>query len=130
MKYVMLVGRIFYSAIFILASFGHFSMETVKFAAAKSVPIPEVLVPLSGLMLFCGGLSVLLGYRAKWGAWLLVIFLIPTTFLIHNFWVHKDPVAFSTQQAMFLKNLALMGGAIFIAYFGSGPLSLSKQRKK
>jgi putative oxidoreductase len=65
-----------------------------------------------------------LGYHAKTGAWLLVLFLVPVTLAMHNFWDVPDPAAAQIQQIMFTKNLALLGCALFIAYFGSGPLSL------
>ena len=65
-----------------------------------------------------GGLSVLLGYKTRWGALALVIFLIPTTLIFHT--KFSDPV----QVIMFMKNLAILGGVLMIASFGPGPLSL------
>jgi len=82
------------------------------------------------VMALLGGLSVLLGYKAKWGAWLLIVFLIPVTLMLHNFWAVKDPMMAQIQMAMFLKNVSMVGGALLISQFGAGPLSLDARRSK
>ena len=120
------MGRAFYSAIFILASFGHFTSKTINFASSQGVLFANMLVPFSGLLAFVGGLSILLGYKARYGAWLLVIFLIPVTYMMHRFWTVSNPMMHDIQQAMFMKNIALLGTALLITYFGSGPLSLKR----
>ena len=124
MKYAVLLGRIFYSLIFVMASLGHFSQATIAFAASQGVPFASISVPLSGVMALLGGLSVAVGYKAKWGALLLALFLVPVTVMLHNFWAVPDPMLAQMQQAMFMKNVAMLGGALLISYFGAGPLSL------
>jgi putative oxidoreductase len=94
------------------------------------VPAASVLVPLSGIIALLGGLSILLGYKAKIGAWLLVIFLVPTAFMMHKFWAAEDGFASMMQHYCFMKNMSLLGASLMIAYFGSGPLSLSKKGRK
>ena len=123
MKYTVLVGRICYSLIFILASFGHFTSHSIQYAAQSGVPFASLLVPLSGLMCLIGGISILLGYKAKIGAWLIVVFLLIVSIMMHAFWSIQDPLAASLERIMFLKNLSMLGGALLITYFGSGPLS-------
>jgi putative oxidoreductase len=130
MKIIVLLGRILYSAIFILAMPGHFMQHTIDLAKTQSIPAPEILVPLSGLIALIGGLSVLLGYKAKEGAWLLVIFLVTATFSMHRYWMFDDLIVRDIQQLMFMKNLALLGGALLITYFGSGPLSMDNHARK
>jgi putative oxidoreductase len=125
MKYILLVGRILFSMIFIVASISHFSPQDIQYAASKGVPIPSILVPLSGIIALAGGLSVLLGYKARWGSLLIVIFLIPVTLVMHNFWVISDPTTAAMEQVNFFKNISMLGAALIISYFGSGPLSLS-----
>jgi putative oxidoreductase len=124
MKYAVLAGRQLFSLIFIVASTAHFNAQTIHAAAAHGVPLPDVLVPISGLIALLGGLSILLGFQIKLGAWLLMIFLVPVTLVMHNFWSVSDPTAFQIQKAMFMKNLAMLGGALVISYFGADPLSL------
>ncbi len=124
MKYVVLVGRILFSFIFIMAVMGHFSQQYINYAAAAGVPLPSIAVPLSGIISVLGGLSIAFGFKAKWGAWLIVLFLVPVTLMMHNFWAAPDKMTAQMQMAMFIKNTALLGGALMISYFGSGPLSL------
>jgi putative oxidoreductase len=129
MNYIVLLGRIFYVAIFLMAAPGHFTAGTIAYSASKGVPLASILVPLSGVIAFLGGLSILVGYKAKYGAWLLVLFLVPVTVMLHNFWTETDPMMAGTQQVMFMKNLSLLGAALMIAHFGSGPLSLDNRNK-
>ena len=123
MRYLPLAGRILFTVIFLFGAPGHFTATYAGYAAQAGVPAPGVLVPIAGVIALAGALSVLLGYRAKQGAWLLVVFLIPVTLYMHKFWGLVQ-----MQQAHFLKNVGLLGGALLIAYFGSGPLSLDARR--
>jgi putative oxidoreductase len=128
MRYVTLAGRVLYSLIFLMAPLSHFAPQTVAYAAASGVPMPGALVPLSGVIALAGGLSVLLGYRAKLGAWLLVLFLVPVTFMMHAFWTVQDPMMHQFQLGNFMKNVSMLGAALLISQFGAGPLSLDSRR--
>lgn len=129
MKYIVLIGRILFSFIFLMAIMGHFKQASVQYAASSGVPMASVLVPLSGIIAFLGALSIILGYKAKIGAWLIVIFLVPVSFVMHKFWAVSDPMMMQMQMAMFMKNMSMLGGALMIAYFGAGPLSLDNRKK-
>jgi putative oxidoreductase len=111
-----------------MAAAGHFSPATIAYAASQGVPLAGIAVPLSGLIALAGGLSILLGYRAKLGAWLIVLFLVPVTLALHKFWAVSDPMMAQMQQAMFMKNLSMLGAALFISQMGAGPLSLDDRR--
>ncbi len=129
MNYIVLLGRILYSAIFLMSVPGHFTAGTIAYAAQHGVPLASLAVPLSGIIALAGGLSILLGYKARYGAWLIVLFLVPVTVMIHRFWGLADPAAAMTQQIMFMKNLSMLGAALLIAHFGSGPLSVDNRKK-
>jgi putative oxidoreductase len=129
MRFLVPIGRTLFALIFIIAAPRHFSQEGIQHAADLGAPLAHLLVPLSGLMAIAGGLSVALGYKARWGAWLLIAFLVPVTAVMHQFWTYQDPALARTQQAMFAKNLSMIGAALLIAYFGSGPLSIEKTEK-
>lgn len=129
MKYVVLLGRVLYSAVFIMANLFHFSGQSIEHAASQGVPMASLLVPLSGVIGLAGGLSILVGYKAKWGAWLLVLFLMPVSVMMHKFWGLSDPQAAMMQQIMFMKNMSMLGAALLIAHFGAGPLSLDARQK-
>lgn len=129
MNYVVLLGRILYVAIFLISVPGHFSEGMIRYAASHGVPLPAIAVPLSGIIALLGSLSILLGYKAKYGGWLMVLFLVPVTLMIHNFWAIPDPMGAALQKIQFMKNLSMLGAALLIAYFGSGPLSLDNRIK-
>lgn len=128
MNYFVLLGRILFAAIFIISGPENFSPKAVAYAVAQGVPLAQIAVPVAGLLAIAGGLSVLLGFRARIGGWLLVLFLVPVTVMMHRFWAVSDPAAAQIQFIMFLKNVSMLGGALLIAHFGSGPLSLDGGR--
>src|SRR5215467_14758815 len=113
---VSLFGRQLFSIIFILSSASHFRPATIEYAAQHGVPLAGLLVPLSGIIALVGGLSVLLGYQTRFGACLLAFFLIPVTLVMHNFWAIPHTSAFQVERALFLRNVALLGGALLIGY--------------
>src|SRR2546428_12460508 len=104
MRYLVLAGRVLYAAIFIASALGHFSRAEIGYAAHQGVPLANVLVPLSGLLALAGGLSVALGYRAKLGAWLLGLFLIPLPAPMPNFLAVQDPMKAPIHPAITFKN--------------------------
>lgn len=124
LDYVAPLGRVLYSLIFIFSMPNHFRAQYVGYAASQGVPLASLAVPLSGIIAGLGGLSIALGYRAKLGAWLIVLFLVPVTLTMHRFWGLSDPQATQFQLAMFVKNVSMLGAALLIARVGSGPLSL------
>ena len=127
MQYLVVVGRILFSLIFLVAGAGHFSAGTIAFAQSKGVPFAPISVPLSGIIAVVGAVSIIIGYKAKWGAWLIVLFLIPVTLMLHDFWNVTDPMQSQLQMSMFMKNTSLLGAALLINYFGSGPLSVDSR---
>jgi putative oxidoreductase len=126
---IALVGRFLFVLIFLVSGPMHFTSPIIAYAASQGVPLASIAVPFTGLLALAGGLSILLGYRAKIGAWLIVLFLAGVTPMMHKFWVVADPLAHQIQFAMFLKNVSMMGAALFISQVGSGPWSLDARRK-
>lgn len=127
MRYLVLLGRILFALIFVTAAPRHFTHEGIDHAAQLGAPLAGLAVPVSGVLAFVGGLSVAAGYRTRWGAWAVVAFLVPVTLMMHAFWRLQDPAAVHIQQAMFAKNLSMIGSALLIAHFGPGPLSVDEK---
>ncbi len=123
---IVFLGRLLFSLIFLMASFNHFRAQTIAFAASQGVPLASFAVPLAGIIALFGSLSILVGYRAKIGAWLIVLFLIGVT-PMHNFWAISDPMMQQIQMIMFMKNLSMLGGALLITQLGAGPWSVDKK---
>ena len=127
---VVLLGRVLFVTIFMAGGLGHFSKQTIGYAASQGVPLAGLTVPLSGALALAGGLSILLGYQAKIGAWLIIFFLVPVTLMMHKFWAVSEPAMAQTQMIMFMKNVSMIGGALLITRFGAGPLSFDARRRR
>lgn len=132
MDWLYLIGRVLFALIFLMSSFGHFKNADAmtQYAASKGVPAPKAGVLVTGLMLLAGSLSVLLGVWMEIGTWLLVLFLLPTAFKMHDFWAVEDPMEAQNQQAHFMKNLSMAGGALVLYWLvqthGYGPFALGR----
>lgn len=119
MDVVFLIGRILFAILFLLSAVGHITAPDgmAGYAASKGVPAAKLAVIGSGVIALLGGLSLILGVWIDLGALLLVIFLVPVTVMIHNFWTQTDPQTKQTEMISFNKNLALIGGALVLFYF-------------
>lgn len=126
---IVLLGRLLFVLIFLMSGPRHFMSQTIAYAASQGVPLASFAVPFSGVLAFLGGFSILLGYRAKIGAWLIVLFLAVVTPMMHKFWAVTDPMMYQMQFVMFMKNVSMMGVALLISQLGSGPWSLDGRRK-
>src|SRR5258708_22660409 len=127
---VVVLGRLFFALIFLMAGANHFSKQTIGYAASQGVPLAAFAVPFSGVLAIAGGLSILLGYRAKLGAWLIVLFLVPVSLMMHKFWTVTDPMMAQIQMILFMKNVSMLGGALLISQFAAGPFSLDARRSR
>ena len=106
-----LIGRVIVGCFFLMNGFNHFAQLNMLtgYAKSKGIPAPKLAVGGSGVLLFLGGLSLLLGYHPTIGAALLVIFLLSASFGIHNFWTIQDQQAKMGEMTHFLKNMAILG---------------------
>lgn len=123
--FLPLFGRVLLGLIFIISGFGKITgyAGTAGYMASKGLPFVDILLPLTILVELGGGLLILLGWNARIGAILLFLFLIPVTLIFHNFWaVPADQM--QMQMNNFLKNVAIIGGMLYIVYAGPGPYSL------
>lgn len=123
MDIVLLVGRVLFALIFINSGIAHLTklQAMVGYAQFKKVPAAKASVIVTGLMLIIGGLYIALGVYADLGALLLALFLVPTAFMMHNFWTIEDAQAKQGETINFFKNLSLAGAALIIfVLVGSG----------
>lgn len=118
MEVIELIGRLLFVALFVYSGFGHLAQrkQMVEYSRSSGAPAPELLVPLTGLMLLAGGALIALGAWADLGALLLAVFLVPTAYYMHAFWKVEDPMMRAMQQAHFMKNLSLAGAALVLLY--------------
>ena len=125
-------ARLMLSAIFLASAAGkkipNFS-EVAKVMAKVGIPQPELMLVGAIVFLLAGSVSLILGYRARIGATLILVFLVLATYYFHDFWNLSDPQAKEMQTIQFMKNLAIMGAMVFIIANGSGPMSLDAKRQ-
>ena len=116
MDLAFLAGRILLGGMFFLFGMNHVlqfgGMST--YAMSKRVPMARLAVFVTALMLLGGGASLVLGVYPTYGIWVLVIFLIPTTFYMHNFWAIQDFASQSLETINFFKNIGLLGALLMM----------------
>ena len=119
-KYIPLIGRAFLAAIFLKAAVANTLgfQGIVEMMTSRGLPVPQLLLLGNIFCTLVGGICILLGFKARLGAILLIIFLVPTTFVFHNPFTNPD------EWNAFLKNFGLVGAMLLIYYYGTGPVSL------
>lgn len=129
-QYGPLGGRILLSFMFIISGWGKITgyAGTAAYMASKGMPFPALLLPGAIAIELGCGLMLLVGWKVRFAASALFLFLIPTTLIFHNFWA-ADPAQAQDQMINFMKNLTIMGGMLYVMAFGAGPLSLDARKR-
>jgi putative oxidoreductase len=126
---ITVIARVLLCVIFLMSSLGNkipnFS-GVAKYMASEGVPAPQIMLAGAIVFLIVGSLSVVLGFKARIGAGLLLIFLVLATYFFHDFWTMEGE-AVQQQMIQFMKNLSIMGALLFIIANGSGPMSLDNK---
>jgi putative oxidoreductase len=123
----LLLGRLMLAYIFVLSGYGKIVgfAGTAGYMAKYGMPMVEVLLVATIAIELVGGLMLVVGWKARWAALAIFLFMIPTTLIFHAFWASpQDQVMMQTIQ--FQKNLAIMGGMLFVFFCGPGRLSLDR----
>lgn len=125
-----ILGRIMIATIFLMSAVGNkipnFS-GVVVYMTGEGVPSPRLMLALAIVFLLFGSVSVILGYHARFGAALLLVFLALATYYFHDFWTFTGQEK-DMQMIQFMKNLSMMGAMIFIIANGPGQGSLNGRR--
>ncbi|NQV90689.1 DoxX family membrane protein [Candidatus Uhrbacteria bacterium] len=116
MENLFLVGQIVLGLYFVMAGLMHFMKmkDMVGYAKMKKLPMPEVAVGLSGLVMVLGGAGILFQTSLVFAYWALIAFLVLSAFLMHNFWTQNDPQAKMMDMVNFQKNLALAAALLIL----------------
>jgi uncharacterized membrane protein YphA (DoxX/SURF4 family) len=130
MSLIFLIGRVIVGAYYLYNGANHFLKfrSLVEYAKTKGVETPEIAVAGSGLLLAVAGLTLLLGIYPEVGVAALVLFFIPVTYIMHNFW-GVAPEQKMAETVNFTKNMALLGSALmFLRIPKPWPLGLSRKK--
>lgn len=116
MEIAFLVGRIIVGLYWLMGAVNHFTQvkSMVPYAKMKNVPFAEIAVPGTGVLLLVAALSIITGFYPVIAVAALVVFLVPVTFMMHNFWTIEDPMAKMTDMIMFTKNMSMLGYTLIL----------------
>lgn len=123
----LLAGRLLLAYIFVMSGWGKLMgfAGTAGYMASKGLPMVEVLLVGAIIIELIGGLMLAVGWKARWAAWAIFLFVLIISPIFHAFWaVPAEEVRMQTIQ--FNKNLAIMGGMLYAAFMGPGRLSIDK----
>jgi len=121
-----LTGRVLLCTIFFMAAGGNKVPNFNKVVSDMKdhhIPLPEVMLVGAIVFLLVGSASVIFGYKARFGAALLAIFLVLASYYYHNFWALEGELK-EMQMIQFMKNLSMFGAMLFIIANGPGAWSL------
>ena len=130
-RWIAPVGRVLLALIFLLSAVGKLQgwQGTVQMMADRGLPVPDALLSISVGLELVGGVLVVLGLYARWGAVVLLLFLVPVSVIMHNFWtVPEDQM--QMQMINFMKNVSIAGGLVFLLAMGAGPVSIDALRER
>ena len=113
---IHILGQILLGGYFIYNGVKHFKdhRDYSAYAASNSVPTPQFSVYLTGILLLLGGLGIFFNMYVGVAILLLVIFLIPTSIMMHAYWNAENPGERAAQKIAFLKNMALLGALLLM----------------
>ena len=125
----VVIARVLLALMFVLAGIGKLTgLEgTAGYIASKGLPMPMVLAVGTGVLELVAGVLLVIGWQARWAALALAAFTLVATVIFHNYWSLPAEQQM-TQQLMFMKNLGVIGGLLFVFAFGAGTLSLDARR--
>jgi putative oxidoreductase len=125
----MLAGRILMGVLFLFSGVSKLRLWHLLLGmlAGKHVPLPPAALAAAAVIELAGGLCVLAGYRIRFAALVMFLYLIPVTLLFHDFWALSGAMR-QSMMVHFLKNLAIMAGLLAFAAHGAGGYSLDARR--
>ena len=130
-KYAPFLGRLLVGTMFmvsVVVLMGQFH-RVIDLMGARGIPFAAPLLILIISLWLIGAVSIISGYKIREASICLFVVLIPVTLTIHNPW-NADAAHFQNELNHFLKNMAILGGLLYLATFGPGPLSIGESTRR
>jgi putative oxidoreductase len=123
-----LAGRVMMAALFIPSGFSKLAgfQGTVGYIASKGLPLPQLGAVAAIVVELLVAAALLLGWRTRWAALILMLFTLAAAVLFHNYWA-VPPEQKMMQAINFWKNVAIAGGLLFVAAHGPGPYAVDRE---
>ncbi len=130
---INLIGRMLLASVFLVTALvskiPNFHQVTEQMAQ-EGVPVPKVMLAGAIVFLLTGSLSLIVGFKARVGAILLLIFTISGTYYFHHFWTYTEPELMQEHLKAFMKNLSIIGGLMMIIANGPGAFSIDAKQSE
>ena len=125
-----LLGRALIALLFIPSGWGKIAgfSGLVGYIASKGVPLPEVCAAIAIAVELGLGILLLVGFKTRWVALMMAIFIIVISFIFHNYWA-VEAAQVMAQKMNFYKNMAIAGGTLAFAAFGAGEYSVDGRNR-
>lgn len=123
--YGPVLGRVLIALLFVISGFGKLMDPggTAGYIASKGLPLSQVLAWAAIVVELLGGLMLIVGFKTRFTAVVIFLFTIVLTVIFHPWWA--DPA----QKIAFLKNLAIMGGLLYVAAHGAGGMAVDREKE-
>lgn len=128
-RYGPLLGRILMGVLFVWSGYGKLTNfpGTAGYMANAGIPLAEIALAVTILIELGGGLMLVAGWQARLAALAIFVFVIASTLVFHQYWA-VEAAQRQMQMIQFYKNLAIMGGLLYVMAYGAGPLGLDSRR--
>jgi putative oxidoreductase len=127
---MLLIGRILLGVLFLVAGIRQlmFYDGSIGYFGRLGFPVPVATTWLSIIVHSAGGIFLIIGWKTRWTAWLLLVMVLIATAMAHRFW-QFDATQYANQLNHFLKNLAIVGGLLYVIAFGAGAKSVDAKKE-
>lgn len=126
----LVIGRVLFVSVFCFQDAIYnkiiYANRSYQYITHMGLPMPRLLLILTVIFEIIAGVMIITGFKAKWGALFIFCFTLLATLIFHRFWTYAAPAEYQNQLNHFMKNLSIMGGALFIMVFGVGDFVLGR----
>ena len=127
---ILLIGRVLLGWIFVRSGYGKIFDIPAYAATFPGRGLPTFLAYIAVPSEFFGGLALMFGFATRYAAVVMTIFMLVATFSTHRYWEFADAAARRAQDGNFYKNLAMLGGILFLFVVGPGRFSIDSWLRK
>jgi len=95
----------------------------------RHIPVASLLLALALVVMLLGSIALIFGYYTRQGALVLFAYTVVVTVLIHDYWRIYNPIDRSADFDLFIRNIAIAGGLLFLVGMGPGPFAIDNRPK-
>ena len=127
---ILLIGRILLGWIFVRSGYGKIFDIPTYAATFPARGLPTFLAYIAVPAEFFGGIALILGLATRYVVLVMVIFMLVATFSSHRYWEFTDVAVRRAQDSSFYKNIAMLGGLLFLFVGSPGRFSIDTWLRK